>query len=80
MPILTPKQEGFCLSHIETGNAIDKAYENDQINTVVTAIGGLAQLHGLLVDKKLHGNDPNNPLPPYVEVRFIDPCLAVAKV
>jgi phage terminase small subunit len=137
MPILTPKQEGFCLSYIETGNAseayrrnynaanmkpetlvvkasellkngkvaamveqlktvhaerhnitvdsmyknaIDKAYEHDQINTVVTAIGGLAKLHGLLVDKKLHGNDPNNPLPPYVEVRFIDPCLAVAKV
>ena len=134
MPILTLKQEGFCLSYVETGNAseayrrnynaanmkpetvvvkasellkngkvavmvgqlkavhaerhnitvdsitsmyknaIDKAYEHDQINTVVTAIGGLAKLHGLLVDKKLHGSDPDNPLPPHIEVRFIDPC------
>ena len=130
MPILTPKQEGFCLSYIETGNAseayrrnynsvnmkpetvavkacellksgkvaarvkqlktvhaerhnitvdsitsmyksaIDKAYEHDQINTVVTAIGGLAKLHGLLVDRKLHGSDPENPLPHSVEVTF----------
>lgn len=130
MPILTPKQEGFCLSYIETGNAseayrrnynaenmkpetinrkakveldkgkigarlaelqavhserhnitvdsitdmyrsaINKAYEHDQISTVVTAIGGLAKLHGLLVDRKLHGSDPENPLPHNVKVTF----------
>jgi phage terminase small subunit len=120
---LTVKQEGFCQSYIETGNAteayrlnyntanmkpntvekkacelkkngkvrgrlaelqkhhqerhnitvdsITNMYLNDredartakQYATAVAATTGLAKLHGLVVEKKQIGGDPNNPLP-----------------
>jgi phage terminase small subunit len=126
---LTVKQEGFCQSYIETGNAteayrlhydtekmkpatvnrnakallnnnkittrlaelrehhqerhnitvdsITNMYLNDredartakQYATAVAATTGLAKLHGLVVEKKQIGGDPDNPLPVTINLK-----------
>ena len=129
---LTPKQEGFCLSYIETGNAseayrlnygvekmkpesvnrmaaellnnlkitsrlaelqkghqerhnitIDSltdrynkaetfAYSRGNPAAVVSSITALARLHGLIVDKKQIGGDPDNYMPVTINVNVVD--------
>ena len=51
---LTPKQDGFCQSYIETGSASEAfkvAKEDIKPSAMVSAVMGKAKLHGLLTDK-----------------------------
>ena len=48
------------------------SYEKENPAAVVSAITALARLHGLIIDKKQLGGDPDNPLPVTINVNVVD--------
>lgn len=54
----------------ELEEARNLAMEIAQPGAAVSAAMGKAKLYGLIIDKKLLGSDPENPLPTGIEVTF----------
>jgi len=54
----------------ELEEARNLAMEIAQPGAAVSAAMGKAKLYGLIIDKKLLGSDPENPLPSGIEVTF----------
>ena len=58
---------------LELEDARRLAFRAGQSAAAVSAIMGKAKVAGLLVDKQLHGSDPDNPLPNVVQFGFVSP-------
>ena len=57
-------------AELDEARALALSAEVSQPSAAISASMGKAKLYGLIIDKKLLGSDPENPLPTGIEVTF----------